>query len=164
VHPSPMDAAALLTGLLVGLALGVAGAWVLRFSFAARMYETQSVQLYPRTTVEILFCLVVLSVLAVRHGLARLPRPVVAPPSAPPPAGSPSTPVTLGVLAAALLLALSMGSSLADRYLPRDDGSTALLAYVAQLVRQPDGTCPDFGPGCAADPGELLSRDGRTDD
>jgi galactan 5-O-arabinofuranosyltransferase len=56
-----------------------------------------------------------------------------------------------------------MGSSLADRYLPRDDGSTALLAYVAQLVRQPDGTCPDFGAGCAADAAELLARDDPTD-
>jgi galactan 5-O-arabinofuranosyltransferase len=141
---------------VLAVALLMAGAWVLRFSFAAQMYETQSVQLYPRTTAEILFCLIVLSVLAVRHGLARVPRPEATPLS--------STPVTLGVLAAALLLALSMGSALADRYLPRDDGSTALLAYVAQLVRQPDGTCPDFGAGCAADPGELLSRDDPTDD
>ena len=136
-------------------ALLVAGAWVLRFAFAAQMYETGSVQLYPRTTPQILFCLVVLSVLAVRAGLARLPRPSAASPS--------RTPVVLGGLAAALLLALSMGSSLADRYLPRDDGSTALLAYVAQLVRQPDGTCPDFGAGCAADAAELLARDDPTD-
>lgn len=136
-------------------ALLVAGAWVLRFSFAAQMYETGSVQLYPRTTPQILFCLIVLSVLAVRAGLARLPRPSAASPS--------RTPVVLGGLAAALLLALSMGSSLADRYLPRDDGSTALLAYVAQLVRQPDGTCPDFGAGCADDAAELLARDVPTD-
>ncbi len=136
-------------------ALLVAGAWVLRFAFAAQMYETGSVQLYPRTTPQILFCLIVLSVLAVRAGLARLPRPSAASPS--------RTPVVLGGLAAALLLALSMGSSLADRYLPRDDGSTALLAYVAQLVRQPDGTCPDFGAGCAADAAELLARDDPTD-
>lgn len=132
------------------VALLMAGAWVLRFHFAAQMYETQSVQLYPRTTAEILFCLIVLSVLAVRHALSRVSVPH-------------GTPVTLGVLAAALLLALSMGSSLADRYLPRDDGSTALLAYVAQLVRQPDGTCPDYGSGCAPDPAELLARDGSAD-
>lgn len=127
-------------------ALLMAGAWVLRFLFASQMYETQTVQLYPRTSAEILFCLLVLSVLAVRYALQRATLPT-------------GTPVTLGVLAAALLLALSMGSSLADRYLPRDDGSTALLAYVAQLVRQPDGTCPAYGPGCAATPGELLARD-----
>ena len=140
--------------VVLTMALLVAGAWVLRFSIAAQMYETGSVQLYPRTTAQILFGLIVLSVLAVRYGLARLPRPSTTLSSAP---------VTLGVLAAALLLALSMGSSLADRYLPRDDGSTALLSYVAQLVRQPDGTCPDFGADCAADPAELLSRDGPTD-
>jgi hypothetical protein len=128
------------------VALLMAGAWVLRFAFAAQMYETQSVQLYPRTTAEILFCLLVLAVLAVRHALARVSVP-----------SGPS--VTLGVLAAALLLALSMGSALADRYLPRDDGSTAWLAYVAQQFRQPDGTCPDYGPGCVASLAELAARD-----
>jgi galactan 5-O-arabinofuranosyltransferase len=64
-------------------------------------------------------------------------------------------------MAAALLLALFMGSATADRYLPRNDGSVGLLAYVAQHVRQPDGTCPDHsGPGgCAPDPGALLRGD-----
>lgn len=136
------------TVLTVALLLG--GAWLLRFHFAAQMYETQSVQLYPRTTAEILFCLIVLSVLAVRHALARA-------------SWTPGHHGTLGVLAAALLLALSMGSSLTDRYLPRDDGSPALLAYVAQMVRQPDGTCPDYGRGCASTAEELLARDEPTD-
>jgi galactan 5-O-arabinofuranosyltransferase len=64
----------------------------------------------------------------------------------------------IGALCAALLLGLSMGSATADRYLPRNDGSVGLLAYVAQNVRQPDGRCPEFsGPnGCAPDPGALL--------
>jgi hypothetical protein len=129
------------------VALLMSGAWVLRLTFAAQMYETQSVQLYARTTAQILFCLIVLSVLAVRYALDRITVPT-------------GTPATVGVLAAALLLALSMGSALADRYLPRNDGSTAQLAYVAQLVRQPDGTCPDYGRGCAPTAAELLARSG----
>jgi galactan 5-O-arabinofuranosyltransferase len=38
-----------------------------------------------------------------------------------------------------------------------------LLAYVAQHVRQPDGTCPAFSGvnGCAPDPGALLRGEWR---
>jgi hypothetical protein len=144
--------AVLTTGALL------AGAWILRLAIASRMYETQTVQLYPRTTAEILFCLLVMAVLAARYGGRRVQdawraRAV---------AGNGRVPRNamplIGALSAALLLALSMGSATADRYLPRNDGSVGLLAYVAQNVRQPDGRCPEFsGPsGCAPDPGALL--------
>jgi hypothetical protein len=136
----------------------LAGAWVLRLAIAARMYETQTVQLYPRTTAEILFCLLLMAVLAARYGGRRVQdawraRAV---------AGNGRVPRNamplIGALCAALLLALSMGSATADRYLPRNDGSVGLLAYVAQHVRQPDGRCPQFSgaDGCAPDPGALL--------
>ena len=76
------------------------------------------------------------------------------------PRPAPGRAATVGGLCAALLFALSAGSSLADRYLPRNDGSVARLAYVAQMVRQPDGTCPDFSRGrCAPDPRALLAAD-----
>jgi hypothetical protein len=136
----------------------MAGAWLLRFWIASQMYATDTVQLYPRTSAEILFCLLLLAVFAALYGGRRLqeawrartvagnggpPRPAVA---------------AIGALCAALLLALFMGSATADRYLPRNDGSVGLLAYVAQNVREPDGTCPDHsGPSCAPDPGALLS-------
>ncbi len=156
--------------LVVGLGLGVAfggarttiitlgallaGAWLLRFWFASQAYATGTVQLYPRTSAEILYCLLLLSIFAVRYGLVwvrdRSDRargwswsPVAA---------------TVGGLCAALLLGMSIGSSVADRYQPRNDGSVGLLAYVAQQVRQPDGTCPDYGPGCAATTEELAAR------
>ena len=129
----------------------LAGAFLLRFWFASQAFATGAVQLYPRTSAEILYCLLVLSVLAVRYGgrwlRDRIP-------------GGRSSPVavTVGGLAAALLLGLSIGSSVADRYQPRNDGSVGLLAYVAQNVRQPDGRCPDYGPGCAATTDELAAR------
>jgi galactan 5-O-arabinofuranosyltransferase len=131
---------------------------VLRLAIAAQMYDTQTVQLYPRTTAEILFCLLVLAVLAARHGGRRLQdawRARTVPGNGRVPRNA--TPL-IGALSAAVLLALSMGSATADRYLPRDDKSVGLLAYVAQNVREPDGTCPEFsGPsGCAPDPGALL--------
>jgi hypothetical protein len=150
------------TAVLTAGAL-LAGAWILRLAIAAQMYETQTVQLYPRTTAEILFCLLLLVVLAARYGGRRLvdawrARAVT---------GNGHVPRNamplIGALCAALLLALSMGSATADRYLPRNDGSVGLLAYVAQQVRQPDGACPVYsGPGgCAPDPGALLRGEWR---
>jgi galactan 5-O-arabinofuranosyltransferase len=138
----------------------MAGAWVMRFAIASQMYATQTVQLYPRTTAHILFCLLLLAVLAALHTGRRLRATW----QARSPAGNGSwsarsaTPV-LGALSAALLLALSMGSATADRYLPRDDGSPGLLAYVAQMVRQPDGRCSDYATargGCAPTGAVLL--------
>ncbi|TQM16264.1 galactan 5-O-arabinofuranosyltransferase [Pseudonocardia kunmingensis] len=135
----------------------MAGAWLMRFWIASQMYATLTVQLYPRTTAQILFCLLLLAVFAALYGGRRVQEVWHAR------FGSgdrvPARPVvTVGALCAALLLALSMGSATADRYLPRDDGSVGLLAHVAQHVRQPDGTCPDYSvaDGCAPDPGALL--------
>jgi galactan 5-O-arabinofuranosyltransferase len=136
----------------------LAGAWVMRLLIASQMYATQTVQLYPRTTAEILYCLLLLAVLGAGYGGLRVRDAWLARTVAwnghPPRTAAP----VIGALSAALLLALSMGSATADRYLPRNDGSVGLLAYVAQHVRQPDGTCPSYsGPqGCAPDPGALL--------
>ncbi len=150
------------TAVLTAGAL-LAGAWILRLAIASQMYQTQTVQLYPRTTAEILFCLLLMAVLAARYGGRRLQdawraRTAMANGRVP----RNAMPV-IGALCAALLLGLSMGSATADRYLPRNDGSVGLLAYVAQQVRQPDGTCPVFsGPGgCAPDPGALSRGEWR---
>jgi hypothetical protein len=139
---------------VITLAALLAGAWLLRFWFASQAFATGAVQLYPRTSAEILYCLLLLSVFAVRYGagwargrLADPDRWRISPVAA-----------TVGGLCAALLLGLSQGSAVADRYQPRDDGSVGLLAYVAQMVRQPDGTCPDYGPNCAATTDELAAR------
>lgn len=116
---------------VVTLGLVLAGAWVVRFWLASRMYATDSVQLYPRTTVEILYCLLALAVLAVMLAFARMPRP------------APMRTATAGVavLAPALLAGLFMASATADRYMPNPDGSAGYLAFVSHHVRQPDGRC-----------------------
>ncbi len=146
---------------VVTLCSVLAGAWLLRLWFASQMYATGTVQLYPRTSPEILYCLLLLAVFAVRYGSGRVAslleereRPDGGRRSGwAPVQRTQLTAATVGGLCAALLFALSAGSSLADRYLPRNDGSVARLAYVAQMVRQPDGTCPDFSRGrCAPDP------------
>jgi hypothetical protein len=138
---------------IVTLSALLAGAWLLRLWFASQAYATGTVQLYPRTSAEILYCLLLLSVFAVRYGVCRVGERL--------PRGVSPVAVTVGGLCAALLLGLSIGSSVADRYQPRNDGSVGLLAYVAQMVRQPDGTCPDYSPDCAADTEELAARNAR---
>ena len=149
---------------VVTLCSVLAGAWLLRLWFASQMYATGTVQLYPRTSAEILYCLLLLVGVrgAVRVRARREPARGARGPgqgrrSGWAPVRRPAVAATVGGLCAALLFALSAGSSLADRYLPRNDGSVARLAYVAQMVRQPDGTCPDFSRGrCAPDPRALL--------
>jgi galactan 5-O-arabinofuranosyltransferase len=135
----------------------MAGAWVLRLAIASQMYDTQTVQLYPRTTAEILFCLLVLTVFAAHYGRRRARQVWGARTAEDDSSAARQAMPMIGALSAALLLALSMGSATADRYLPRNDRSVGLLAYVAQHVRQPDGTCPDYSRArCAPEPGALL--------
>ncbi|WP_158841548.1 hypothetical protein [Saccharothrix deserti] len=160
--------------LLIGLAAAIAvartrtvvitltavfgGAWLLRFHFASQMYATDAVQLYPRSTAELLYCLLLLTGFAGYYGLRRLGgvarvRSALASPS-----------LGLGVLTALLLLIASAGSSVGDRYMPRADDSPGILAMNAQLIKLLDGTCPAYaatlGRGCFAmdDPryGEVL--------
>lgn len=135
------------------LAACLAGAWVLRLYLASRMWADQAVQLYPRTTAEILFCLLALGVLAimisVRGALVWFGR--LSASSGPGTRGAPPvarTPTSAGiaVIAAALLAGLFMGSATADRYMPRDDGSAGYLAFVSHHVRQLNGTCGAWVP------------------
>ncbi|MCE6997502.1 hypothetical protein LZG04_22265 [Saccharothrix sp. S26] len=123
-----------------------AGAWLLRFYFGAQMYAADAVQLWPRSTAELLYCLLLLTGFAAHYGVRRFDgvarvRAAFA---------SPST--GLGVLAALLLLIASAGSSIGDRYMPRTDNSLGYLAAAAQLTRQLDGTCSAYahtlGKGC----------------
>ncbi|MGQ0574691.1 MAG: hypothetical protein ACT4RN_10885 [Pseudonocardia sp.] len=140
---------------VVTLCLLLAGAWVIRLSIAAQMYDAQSVQLYPRTTAEILFCLLVLAVLAVQ-GVTQRAAPLLRQAAGGPARWASHRSVTVGGLAAALLLGLFAGSATADRYMPRNDGSAGQLAYVAQFVRQPDGRCSvHSAPACVRDTARL---------
>lgn len=124
------------TAVLLG-----AGAWVMRHKLAASMFALNSVQLWPRTTPEILYCLLVVTVVAGgaviegfkdlcgRAGVqldARLAR--------------------LGAVAALALVLAMAGSSLAEAYMPADDGTTHLLAWRAHTVNLPDGSCPATAP------------------
>ncbi|MEU4443711.1 hypothetical protein AB0K14_20230 [Actinosynnema sp. NPDC050801] len=123
-----------------------AGAWLLRFYFGAQMYAADAVQLWPRSTAELLYCLLLLTGFAAYYGVRRFDgvarvRTALT---------SPST--GIGVLAALLLLIASAGSSTGDRYMPRTDNSLGYLATASHLIEQPDGGCSAYahtlGTGC----------------
>ena len=154
------------TDVLV-LAACLAGAWVLRLYLAARMWADNAVQLYPRTTPEILFCLLALGVLAImlsiRGVFAWLARVQTASGYGGLATSRPSASAGIAVVAAALLAGLFTGTATADRYMPRNDGSVGYLAYVAHHVRQLDGSCAAYAPvsECLSGPrevDELLRR------
>ena len=145
--------------VVIGLVLFFASAWVMRFWFAAQMYETQSVQLYPRTTQQILYCALLLVGFAVFFAVQRARAALAArqlPGRAAETAGR-ETPLQrrgaalLGVLASTMVLGLFAGSATADRYMPANERSLGYLAFAAQHLQQPDGTCPRYAGemGCA---------------
>ncbi len=137
------------------IAACLAGAWIMRLLLASRMYATQAVQLYPRTTPEILYCLLLLTVLAAflvtRRSSAYLSRWrgtdtfASSARSSLGTAGAPTrqsaSAATVAVLASMLVAGLFMGSATADRYMPRNDGSLGYLAFMSHYVRQEDGQC-----------------------
>jgi galactan 5-O-arabinofuranosyltransferase len=153
--------AMLVVGLGLALALGrsrvdvlvlassMAGAWLIRLYIASRMYADQAVQLYPRTTAQILYSLLALSaigaMLLVRRGVAALREWTPNQAALPAPAWERRhLPRVVALLSAALLAGLFMGSATADRYMPRNDGSAGYLAFVAHHVRQEDGRCSPY--------------------
>lgn len=118
----------------------LAGAWVMRHWYAASMFEAQSVQLWPRTTPEILYCLLVLGVVACRSG-ARM----IAAPASRLKEYHPGM-ARLGVFVAIAFVLASAGSSIADRYMPVSGNSAGELSWRAHTTPLRDGSCPPTAP------------------
>lgn len=95
---------------VLALVLMMVGAWLLRFMHARLLWETKLVQLYPRTTAIILYCLLVLAGLAVYWIVER--RPTDHPLR--------GRTAHIGAIVALLLLFASAGSSTSDRYMPSE--------------------------------------------
>ncbi|MFI9381040.1 hypothetical protein [Kutzneria sp. NPDC052558] len=129
---------ALRNPIVVTLACCFGGAWLLRFYFASQMYQAQSVQLYPRTTMEIVYTLLVLTLFAVLTSWERVRDWLTA-------RGQGGmfglTGGVVGAFAALLLVFGSAGSATANNYLPRNDNSEGHLAWVGQTERMPNGHC-----------------------
>jgi hypothetical protein len=118
----------------VGCLIG--GAWVMRFWYAHHMWKTKLVQLYPRTSIEITYCSLLLCGYALYLLVARRERErerreaLLASGTA-----RRSTPsLLIGAIAGSLLVLGSAGSALADRYMPAnvEPPSLGLLALQAQ--------------------------------
>ncbi len=105
--------------LVVSVSLMLAGAWFSRMWIAHHMYETKLVQLYPRTSAELLYGAMILTGYAVHLGVERLR-----------PRASPSA--VIGLAVALVVLFLSAGSATTDRYGPVNDGhDMGFLAWEA---------------------------------
>ncbi|MFJ8626317.1 hypothetical protein ACIRD3_26260 [Kitasatospora sp. NPDC093550] len=157
----------LLVGVGIGVGLGLrnmvvrtagfvlAGAWLMRFWFASHMEHNQAVQLYPRTTWIIFYCLIILAVMGVMltyergFGWIRGTLQEVAPARA-----ARISPRVMSQLAAGLVCALALfatmgGSWSANRFMPstnpgvEDMGLDALRAHLQQLD---NGQCPKYSP------------------
>lgn len=140
----------LATGMGVAIALGrrrvvvlaatylMAGAWLLRLWYAQRMFETKLVQLFPRTTIEILYCALVLTGYAVYLVCERrLPAAQRACTGGGAATGQGPLPATLlGVICGLALVFGSAASALADRYMPAKEQPASLgeLAWTAHLT------------------------------
>ena len=157
----------LLAGLGIALALGIRNAGVLttvafvgssflmRYWLAEHMERDQAVNLWPRTSAELLYCFVALTGLAVMLATTRLRawaaglRPGGAPAGAGRRPGLPRTATAVGVLCALGLLFGMSGSMTADSYMPSapPKGALGQLTWNSQTVRQSDGSCPAYAPG-----------------
>ncbi|MER7848737.1 hypothetical protein ABTZ03_32910 [Kitasatospora sp. NPDC096077] len=154
--------------------------WLLRFWFASQLERTQAVQLYPRTTWIIMYCLIVLAVLGLMLAAQRvtawsrtLSHPGSGTPGTSGTSGGPSLltirRMTAGGVCAIALFAAMAGSWSANRYMPTTDPGVldmGLDARRAHLLKDATGHCPRYSPvaTCAGINQNLSVRDTGPDD
>ncbi len=148
----------LVAGLVVALWLGsdqpavqlaacsVLGTFGLRYWFASHMERDGAVQLYPRTSEELVYCLLVLAGLAcylVSRRMAEVPRTGRAVQRL---AGVPGLRVSGAVLCGLALFFSMAGSATIDRFMPADPGKNTWgqMAWYAHNQRYADGSCPTY--------------------
>lgn len=116
------------TTAVITVSCVMVGAWFMRFQYARKMWETGNVQLYPRTTPLILYCLIILIALAAYHAIQRLndDHPL---------RGSSAV---IGAMCALLLVFASEASSTSDRFMPNnvDPINSQTLTYNAYLLKR----------------------------
>ncbi|MFG2879578.1 hypothetical protein ACGFYU_31985 [Streptomyces sp. NPDC048337] len=155
----------LLLGVGLGVGLGLrsimvrtaaavlVGAWLVRFWFASHMAHEQAVQLFPRTTWMIMYCLMILAVLgvmaAVQRGSGWAERSL----RASGPAAARVIPRrTVQQLAAGLVCVIALFATMGaswnvNRYMPNPDTNTmGIDAYRAHGLKKPNGKCPRYSP------------------
>ncbi|MFG2984186.1 hypothetical protein ACGFYQ_23525 [Streptomyces sp. NPDC048258] len=157
----------LLFGVGLGVGLGLrnimvrtaaavlAGAWLARFWFASNMAHDKAVQLFPRTTWIIMYCLMILAVLGmmmvVQRGTGwaeRTLRPAGADPAARVVPRRAVRQLSAGMVCAVALFATMGASWSANRYMPapESDNTMGLDAWRAHVIKKPNGQCPRYSP------------------
>ncbi|CAM5547318.1 hypothetical protein SAVIM338S_04404 [Streptomyces avidinii] len=156
----------LVTGLAVALALGLrrpavltlaactGSAFLLRYWYASHMEQDRVVQLYPRTSLQITYCMIALTGLAAYltvqrvRGWSRAHEGAATAAVRRRAAGAAGTPraVVIGALCAMGLLFGMAGSATANSYMPASprENSNGQLSWTSHNVRMPNGKCPAF--------------------
>ncbi|MEU7724706.1 hypothetical protein AB0B78_05620 [Streptomyces sp. NPDC040724] len=140
--------------MVLTAAATLAGAWLARFWFASHMAHDKAVQLFPRTTWIIMYCLMILAVLGmmavVNRGSGwaeRTLRPSGAAPAARVVPRRVVAQLATGMVCAIALFATMGASWSVNRYMPQSDNMTmGIDAWRAHTVKKADGTCPRFAP------------------
>ncbi|MFB8236402.1 hypothetical protein ACFC58_07585 [Kitasatospora purpeofusca] len=146
-----------LRSLVVRVAAAVlVGAWLMRFYYASHMAHDQMVQLYPRTTWIIMYCLIILAVTGLmaatdrgRGWVERSFRSVGRTAAAGPVVPLRGTRQLAAGLVCALALFATMGASWSvDRYMPQNEktNTMGIDAWRAHNIKKQDGSCPKFAP------------------
>jgi hypothetical protein len=141
----------------------VLGVWGFRFIVSSQMYADNAVRLYPRTSPELLYCLLLLGGFAIYYATETL---FTSWRTAPTRVSIKVGPMRIGALVGCLLLIGSAGSAIGDRYMPRTDGSWGTLSFIAQVVPQTEGRCSAYaatwGYGChplgSSEFGEMMRQ------
>jgi galactan 5-O-arabinofuranosyltransferase len=117
--------------VVIALTMVMLGAWLLRFQYARKLWETKLVQLYPRTTPLILYSLLILTGYTV-YWLVERRR------SSAPADRARSSSGLIGAVCGLLLFFASSGSAIVDRYMPdrRDPPSAGWLTFIAHETKR----------------------------
>ena len=126
------------------LVLSASGAWILRHLIASQMSASGTVQLWPRTSMEITYCLLVLAALGAREVFLTWITTLEMEPLK-----LARRTVTAALLASSFILA-SGASSISDHYMPANEDSRRFLAWISHSEPLLDGECPSITtPECS---------------
>lgn len=147
-------ALALRQPMVLTLAACTASAFLLRYWYASHMARDHAVQLYPRTSIQIVYCMIALTGLAVYYAVQRIrdwsrgKETLALLPSRT--GRGPRRSVVIGALCSLGLLYGMAGSATADAFMPKDpdkvQDSIGMLAWYSHTLQQPNGKCPAYAP------------------
>jgi hypothetical protein len=131
---------------VITVGLCAVSSWLLRMWLASAQWETLTVRLYPRTTMVLLYCLLILTGFGVLFAVTALRDRFPSRSGTAPQRGGSGVPI--GILCIPLLLVLaSAGSATANHYMPDSrQSSSGWYAWIAQTKLYPGTqTCSSYG-------------------